>query len=231
MDVKAGSGISSLALLLGACAGNGPSPVPTGPAAYGALTTAPVEASEPERFGLQIGDRIDVRVFGEPDLSVQDAQIDADGTVAVPLVGDIAAVGLSPAQLGTAIEDALRNGVLKRPNVFVTLKMTRQPTVAIEGEVQLPGVYPFEAGDTLLKALARAQSPTENAALDEIVIFRMQDGQRLAGRFDLRDIRSGRSDDVPLRPGDTVVVGYSSVRGVFQDALRTIGVFGVFRPL
>ena len=219
------------AFAMTACAGNTDPSVPVGAPAYTVLDEANAAGGAPTRAGLQPGDRIDIRVYGEPELSVEDAQIDGEGRVAIPLVGDVAAVGLTPAQLGEAIEAAYRNGVLKRPDVFVSLKTTRTATVAVEGEVQLPGVHPFEAGDTLLTALARAQSPTETAALDEIVIFRMQDGQRVAGRFDLRDIRAGRRDDVPLRAGDTIVVGYSSLRGAFQDALRAIPVIGVFRPL
>ena len=219
------------AALLAGCAGNTDPSVPIGSAAYTVLDETAAARTEPEKIGLQPGDRIDIRVFGEPELSLEDAQVDGQGRVAVPLIGDMQATGLTPAQFGEAIETAYRNGVLKRPNVFVTLKTTRMPTVAVEGEVQMPGVYPFEPGDTLLTALARAQSPTETAALDEIVVFRTQAGQRVAGRFDLRDIRAGRSDDVPLRAGDTVVVGYSSLRGAFQDALRAIPVLGVFRPI
>ena len=36
--------------------------------------------------------------------------------------------------------------------------------------------------------------------------------------------------DVALLPGDTVVVGYSSTRGAFLDAVRAIPIIGVFRP-
>ena len=220
---------AAAAALLTGCAGNIDPAVPAGAAAYDVLRPVPGPASE--REGLQAGDRVDVRVFGEPELTLEDAQIGADGMLSVPMLGDVRALGLSPAQLAADIEAGYRNGVLRRPNVFVTLKTVRQATVAVEGEVQLPGVHPFEAGDTLLTALARAQSPTETAALDEIVVFRMQEGRRLAARFDLRDIRAGRSDDVPLRAGDTIVVGYSSVRAAFQDALRAIPVLGVFRPI
>ena len=203
--------------------------VPAGDAAYAAVQS-PGE-TQVSRYALQAGDVVNIRVFEEPELTLEDATIDQGGNISMPLLGDVAAAGFSPGELGERIEAAYRNGILRDPRVFVSLKQARENTIAVEGEVQLPGVYPWQAGDTLLVALARAQSPTETASLDEIIVFRTVQGEKMAGRFDLHAIRGGRAPDLALRPGDVIVVGYSALRGAYQDVLRAVPAFGIFRPI
>ena len=83
-------------------------------------------------------------------------------------------------------------------------------------------------GDTLLSAIARAQSPTNVARLDEIIVFRMVYGRRMAARFDLGKIRAGRAPDPQVLAGDVVVVGYSALRGVYRDVLQAAPLLNVF---
>ena len=204
--------------------------VPAGQAGYEAVAVDPANTL-PERYTLVPGDVIGVRVFDEPDLSIDEIALDNAGNVTLPLVGEVRAVGLSAAEFAAAVEAAYASNYLRDPRVSVIVKQGRGRTIAVEGEVEQPGVFPFVEGQTLLSALALARSPTDTAKLDEVMIFRSVDGQRTAGRFDLQAIRSGRMPDVALVPGDVVVVGYSSLRGAWQDVLRAVPVFGIFRPI
>ena len=83
-------------------------------------------------------------------------------------------------------------------------------------------------GFTLLTALALAGSPTETAKLDEVLVFRTMGDERLGGRFNLTDIRAGRSADPVILSGDTIVVGYSAVRGAYLDFLKAAPIVGAF---
>ena len=76
--------------------------------------------------------------------------------------------------------------------------------------------------------MALAGSPTDSAKMDEVLVFRQANGQRVGARFDINEIRSGRMPDPQILPGDVVVVGYSSLRGGFQDFVRIAPVFGIF---
>lgn len=222
---------SAIAALLGLAAcqqGNDPV-VPMGDAGYAAIAT-PGATPQLERYALAPGDVISVRVFDEAELSVEEIALDNAGIVSLPLIGDVRAAGLTATELANAIEAAYAADYVRDPRVAVLVKKTQIRTIAVEGEVAQPGVYPFAEGQTLLTALALGRSPTEKAKLDEIMIFRTVDGQRMAGRFDVRAIRGGRMPDVPLLPGDTVVVGFSSTRGAFLDAIRALPVIGIFRP-
>lgn len=230
--LRATSRAAALALLiplLAACQKGAEPVVPTGDAGYAAIAV-PDGAEASTRYALQAGDVVSVQVYGEPELTVNEIALDNGGALNLPLIGAVTARGLTAAELSAAVEAAYRAGYLRDPRVTVLVKKAQQRTIAVEGEVALPGVYPYAEGQTLLTALALARSPTEKAKLDEIMVFRTVDGQRTAGRFDLRAIRGGRSPDVPLLAGDTVVVGFSSARGAFLDAVRALPVFGIFRP-
>ena len=219
-----------LLALLAACQKPLDPVVPAGQAGYDAVAMDPA-AAIPERYTLSPGDKISVRVYGENELSVPETMLDNAGVISLPLIGDVLAVGSTATELAHAIEAAYAAEYLRDPRVSVLILQGRTRTIAVEGEVELPGVYPYAEGQTLLSALAQARSPTETAKLDEVMIFRTVGEQRMAGRFDLRDIRGGRSPDVALVPGDVIVVGYSTVRGAYLDVVRTIPIFGVFRPI
>jgi polysaccharide export outer membrane protein len=76
-----------------------------------------------------------------------------------------------------------------------------------------------------------AQSPTRIARLDETVIFRTVNGQRMAARFDLKRIRAGLDPDPQILGGDVVVVGFSSAKSIYRDILSAAPIFNVFTRL
>ena len=193
------------------------------------LSALPKEAaSSSPVYRLASGDVVQVRVFQEPELSSDRIQVDDTGHIQLPLAGDIPAAGLSVRELSALITERLAREFLRDPQVVVTVVSPREQVVAIEGEVKMPGVYAIGPGDTLLSVIARAQSPTKVAKLDEIVVFRMADGKRLGARFDLRAIRAGQAPDPEIQGGDIVVVGYSSLKGIYRDILQAAPLFNVF---
>ena len=222
-------GVLAGTLALAACEKGIDPVVPAGDAGYAAIAVDQ-GAQLPQRYALSPGDVISVRVYDEAELSVDEIALDNAGIVSLPLIGDVRAAGLTATELSQAIEAAYAADYVRDPRVSVLVKKAQVRTIAVEGEVELPGVYPYAEGQTLLTALALARSPTEKAKLDEVMIFRVVDGERMAGRFDARAIRGGRMPDVALMPGDTVVVGFSSARGAFLDAVRALPVIGIFRP-
>ena len=203
--------------------------VPTGQAGYSAIEEA--SAIAPARYTLEPGDILTIKVFDEPDLSQDEVAIDNAGNLSLPLIGDMRAAGLSASELASEVEQAYGARYLRNPRVSVAIKKARERTVSVEGQVNQPGVYPFHEGDTLLTALAQARSPTDVARLDQVLVFRMVDGQRYGGQFDLQAIRGGRMPDLALAPGDVIVVGYSALRGTYKDVLQTAPLVAVLRPL
>lgn len=217
----------ALAALLAACHGSLDPVVPAGEAGYQAIAVPP-EVAAPPAYPLQPGDKISVTVFQEPDLTLEEVVVDQAGNLDLPLIGETPAAGRGPSELARAIEAAYASRYLREPRVSISVIEAIPYTVSVEGEVEEPGVYPIRHGQTLLTAMALARSPTETAKTDEILVFRMIDGRRAGARFDLNAIRSGKAVDPALYPGDVVVVGFSALRGVYQDILRAGPLFYVF---
>src|ERR1700758_2763260 len=63
-------------------------------------------------------DVLDIRVFKEPDLSLNSVKVRPDGKISVPLLNDIQAQGLTPVQLAASISELLRKYV-QEPKVTV----------------------------------------------------------------------------------------------------------------
>ena len=205
------------------------STLPSGDAAYQVLP--PPAADSAGRADYKIGplDVLTVNVFQEPDLSFKELQVDASGNVLFPLIGDVRAAGKSARELSQEMGERL-SGYLVNPQVSVVVASSVSQQVTVEGNVTQPGIYDIAGPTTLLRALAQAKSPTRVARLDQVVIFRTVNGQRLGAVFDVRKIRVGAAPDPELRGGDVVVVGFSAVKGAFRDFLTTAPFFSVFRP-
>jgi len=201
--------------------------LPTGEAAYNTLQPS-ATAAETSAYLLHAGDVVNVNVFQEPDLSLEEVVIDGAGNLYLPLVGQVRAGGRTQAELSQEIERAYGNGYLRNPKVAVVVKQALSNTVSVEGEVKQPGVYPIQSGATLLTAMALAQSPTRTAKLDQVLVFRTVNGERMGARFDLTDIREGSVADPQILPGDVIVVGFSAVRGAYRDVLEAAPLFNIF---
>lgn len=219
--------ISASALALAGCQPSLKSDLPVGVAAYSTIGDA--EAMEPiAAYYLRPGDKIAVNIFQEEDLSQREIQIDEAGTISLPLLGDVQAAGRSSGQLSREIERAYGTRFLRDPQVNVVLLSARPRTISVEGQVRTAGVYPIEPGQTLLTAMALAGSPAIDAKLDEVLVFRTVNGERMGGRFDITDIRAGRMPDPQILPGDVIVVGFSALRGLYRDILQAAPLFGAF---
>jgi len=146
----------------------------------------------------------------------------------LPSIGQVRVAGMTQAQVAGIVAGQLGARYLRNPEVTVSLREMAMPMVSVEGEVKQPGVYEIPPGSTLLTAMALARSPTPTAKLDEIIVFRKIDGRNAGARFDLADIRAGAVPDPVIRNGDVIVVGYSQIRGVYQDILKAAPLFNVF---
>ncbi len=143
---------------------------------------------------LGSGDRLQIIVLGQPDLSGAHT-IDEAGLISMPLVGSIGARGRTPQGLESTIAGALRQGYLRDPDV--TVQVTQFRPIFVMGEVGASGQYPYVVRLTVQQAIALAGgfSPRANRISVDIV--------RQFGR-DTISLREGMLDQV--FPGDTITV-------------------------
>lgn len=224
--------IGSLFLLivsasLTACSSQLYSALPTRDAAYAIIP--PIDkAVTPSEYLVAPGDIVSLSVFGEPDLTFEKLPVDDAGFIQVPLAGSVHVATLTPAQASALIATKLGSRFLRNPQVTLNVIEQTGQIVTVEGQVMKAGAYPVDTSTTLVGAIALAQSPTRIAKLDEVVIFRTINNQRMAARFDLARIRAGRDPDPQILGGDVVVVGFSQAKSAYQDLLRAAPIFNVF---
>lgn len=217
------------AIVLTSCAGASLG-TPSGPQAHAAFPAPNPQQEVEDDYKIGAQDKINITVFQEPDLSLPDVKVDSSGNVLLPLIGSVTAAGLTTTELSEEIAKRLGSRYLIDPQVSVIVSSSVAQKVTVEGAVTTPGVYEVRGQTTLLEALAMAKGPSQVADLDQVVIFRTVAGQRMAARFDLRDIRRGRTPDPEILGNDTVVVGSSGLKAAWRDAITAIPVLSIFRP-
>jgi len=79
--------------------------------------------------------------------------------------------------------------------------------VGVAGQVAKPGEYPLEGGETILQLLAAAGGLAPSAKADSITIMRLENKKHMRRiPFDFNKALQHREDDIPLLPGDVVLV-------------------------
>jgi polysaccharide export outer membrane protein len=94
-----------------------------------------------------------------------------DGKVTMPLIGDVQAAYLTPAQLESMITEMLRSYVY-HPVVNVKLADTVRKKYYVHGAVPQPGEYPLKTPVTVLEAIGKATGPDRRVPLNEILVER-----------------------------------------------------------
>ncbi|MEH6676971.1 polysaccharide biosynthesis/export family protein [Phenylobacterium sp.] len=143
-------------------------------------------------YRLGSGDKIRVITFGEEALTGEFV-VGGSGNVSMPLIGDVAAEGLTVPEFQTAVEESLKQGYLREPRVSVEVLNYRP--FYIMGEVQNPGEYPYTNGLSVLNAVATAGGFTYRANSRRVYIKRADSS--LEREYPLTPL-------TPVAPGDTI---------------------------
>lgn len=170
-------------------------------------------------------DKVTINVFGVPDLTARQVQLDASGNISFPLTGSVSAAGLTPTELAEEIERRLREAYVRNPQVTVNLEETVSQMITVDGQVSRPGLYPVLGKMTLIRAVARAGGTAEFARLDDVVIQRSVNGQTYLALYNLGAIRQGNYADPEVFANDVVVVGESKSRRMFRDLVSASALF------
>jgi protein involved in polysaccharide export with SLBB domain len=194
-------------LVLSSCSGNPP------PRPDPALTLAAPQVSSP--YLLQVGDTIGVRFYNNTDLN-EELVVRPDGQISLQLIGDVAAAGRTPAELGAALQEAYR-GELAVPRVTVIVRSNSGQRIHVGGEVEEAGVFALSGGLTAFRAIQEAGGFRTTAHRKQVILIRRDDNGRAVGyTIDMRPIANGEQpqEDVPLHASDVVFVPRSKIANV-----------------
>src|SRR5271155_4940230 len=151
-------------------------------------------------------DVLDISVWKEPDVS-RVVPVRPDGKISLPLLNDVPAAGLTPAQLAAQITESLKKYVTN-PQVTVIVTTINSQRVYILGEVTRPGAFPMLPGMTVMQALSSAGGFTPFAKMKSIYVLRQENGKKVKYPFNYKQAIAGKNteQDILLQAGDTIVV-------------------------
>ncbi len=152
-------------------------------------------------------DEIEIIVWRCPELSTVVEVRPEDGSITMPLIGDVKATGLTPGELAKKIGEKMKYYV-KRPRVAVRIKKFGEKKVFLLGQVFSPGAYRMSKGDRIIDLISRAGGLNDNAIPSTTYIIRGGYEEHKIVRVNLgRLIYKGDvTQNVYLMEGDIVFV-------------------------
>ena len=187
------------------------------------VSTLPAPAGGSGERPISPDDLIEIDVFqvDELDRSVRVAE---NGTIALPLIGEVQAAGRSARQLEGDLRQRYGQDYLESPQISVFVKDSAGQKVTVDGQVRSAGIQPVTTSSSLVGVVAQAGGLTDIADASKIFVFREIGGERLVSRYDLKGIRSGKTRDPRIYGGDVVVVFDSASRTAMRNLRETLGV-------
>jgi len=178
--------------------------------------------AQTESLTIGPGDLLHLKVLEAPDLE-QAARVNDAGTLTLILGGKVQVAGLTPAEAALAIERALVEGhYVLTPHVSVTTEQTATQNVTMLGQVRSPGSYPIATPRPILDVIALAGG-LNDLAQRKVTIQRHSTKERVD--YVLSNSANAALDaNVPVYPGDTVLVPKADVVYVLGDVNRPGGI-------
>ncbi len=152
-------------------------------------------------------DVIEVLVWKDESLT-RTVTVRPDGKISLPLIGEVQAAGLTPAEISSIVRHRLQKFYKEPPEVSVVVTGINSVSVFILGEVVTPGKQILRRETTLLQGLSLVGGFKEFADKDHILLIRKEgfNEQRILIRY--KDIIKGKHPEKNywLKAGDTIVV-------------------------
>lgn len=158
---------------------------------------------------IGVSDTLQVHVWKNPEVSTG-AVVRPDGTITIPLLGDMLAAGLTPSQLRAQIKARLDQYV-RDEGAVVTIAVNgiNSYGVLVSGRVARPGPVNATKYLTVLEAVALAGGPTPYASPEDTVLIRRNpDGsvRRIPIRYDLIVKGEYQEMNLVLGRGDQIFI-------------------------
>jgi len=210
-----------------------PEPAPPAEAPQSTEAVSPVEpaadpetddasgAPEIEEYHVGVGDVLAVTVFDNVDLS-RVAPIQTNGTIALPLLGDVPVAGMTVSGVQERLTILLKRDYLVEPHVEVRVREYNSQFVFVVGEINQTGRQPLKGHTRLIDLLVDAGGFTASAS-GEVLITRVngsfEDGSQALQMRLARGTLTTEDQfklEVALRNGDIITASprrYVTVEG------------------
>jgi protein involved in polysaccharide export with SLBB domain len=169
------------------------------PSGYAPISQAPV----PNDYIIGPGDEIRLQVWGSIDAEFS-MVVNRHGQINLPKVGVINLAGVRAGDLESVLRSKIGR-IFTNFDLNATLGRLRSIQIYVVGQARQPGTHTVSSLSTLINALFEVGGPNNNGSMRNIQLKR---GGELVGELDLYEFiaRGDRRGDVPLQPGDVVVI-------------------------
>jgi len=176
-------------------------------------------------------DLLQISVFDLDALS-QLVRVQDDGTISLPLVGDIRADGMTRSDLEKTIARRLSPKYVLDPQVSVFVKSFESKKVTVIGAVRAPGSFEVIGTRSLLEAISMASGTIKEQAGKTIQVIRhLPDGGSKTIPVGFDALESGDpAANIPIEGGDIIQVPVDDLLYIYVNgAVRAPGVFRIKR--
>jgi len=166
-------------------------------------------AAEDSRYRINAGDILQVNVWNEPTLSLDQVLVRPDGYISAPVVGEIYVGGQRIADAVAQLKTKLNAYLRDEPTVVITVLKASGSNVYVLGKVNRPGAFSLSGSLDVTQALALAGGTNQFAAENKIKVFRRDaSGKQRVFTFKLGEIKNGDNlaSNILLQSGDLVLV-------------------------
>lgn len=170
-------------------------------------------------------DLLDIKVFEVAELNVE-RRVAEDGSVNLPLIGDVPAQGLTDGEFARRLKELLEAKYVQRASVAVQVREFRSRPIVVLGAVKNPGNLAFSGRWTLLEALSAAGGLSGDHG-DLIYVLRRADNgltDQVAIRVQDLLVRADPRVNLPIFANDLInVPGVTNVTVFFLGEVATRG--------
>ena len=183
-----------------------------------------------ETYRLGPEDQIAIRVFGQPDYTLEQITVSPVGRIYHPLAGEIDVVGLTVPKLIEKLTVEFAQYIID-PKVSVSLLAANSAKVGVIGDVNNPGIVVMSKPMTILEVLSASGGVSDSGSKSGVTVVRqLGDGRTATMKVNYKRILEGKAgpeENMTLQAGDTVVV-HGNMRKKITNITSLIG-FGSFR--
>lgn len=162
-----------------------------------------------ETYRLGPDDQLSVRIFGQPDYSLEKVKISPVGRIYHPLLGDVEVAGLTVDSLTEKLTADLSQFIID-PKVSISLLEANSAKIGVLGDVVHPGIVVMTRPMTVLDALSASGGVSDFGSKTNVTILRQTGYERSQMlKVNVKKILEGKADaeeNLRLMAGDTVIV-------------------------
>jgi polysaccharide export outer membrane protein len=171
-----------------------------------AAAPRPTDPAVPAGYVIGTDDVLQVVFWKDKDMSAE-ARVRPDGRIALPLINEVQAAGLTPEELQKKITEESKK-YMEDASITIVVREINSRRVFIVGEVAKAGPYALTSSMTVMQLISVAGGLRDYANSKNITIMRTTGGRQVSLKFNYKDVASGKNlqQNIELQPGDTVVV-------------------------